>query len=662
MSVKINVINPTSDCDSQEAQAAVKLQQMLTHSISSNVNGEIIIAYSLTLCGQDVRDIDLLVLGKLNNCVLPSYYTNDPHYSKKDLVIDSLCMVIELKGHKSDLIKYEMTHIYVNYNGWKDATEQNEKQRYSFVNYFENECYYKPKVSNFIWLNGITPNQFKARISKNPIGALPSEFTFKDLIDTYLVQGIKPSYNPIDKRYHITSSFNDEDVLTDARKCIFNTRLIPKGQTKKRIEILKQESIQKEIENFPMGEKLTLLEGKAGTGKTFRLIQAALRLATKESGKRCVILTYNHALVSDIRRLLHFLNIPDGIDIYTVQIQTLHSFFIQLMKALGIETSKIFGYRFDIEYKKALEELNELVNNIMDSSDIACLKSENKYAIDWDYVLIDEGQDWPDVEKNILFKIYGSSNIIVADGVDQFSRGAIKQEWGRNISDKEKFEKGFKTGQRQHPNLVNFVNAYAKELGLDWKVEPEHKTYWSGGQVFIMKEIDLPKIYPVLFKLLEEFECDNYDFLFLVPPSMVTGEDDDNKHFVNTDKWRDDGIVIFDGTSNRREQYPTKAEECRMFQYESCRGLESWITVCVEFDEFIEYKKNLAKNMSFPQGLALDSEKDRRDEYVKLWSLIPLTRPMDTLIITLKNPDSEIGKILKKTANNFSDYVKWLIK
>ena len=66
--------------------------------------------------------------------------------------------------------------------------------------------------------------------------------------------------------------------------------------------------------------------------------------------------------------------------------------------------------------------------------------------------------------------------------------------------------------------------------------------------------------------------------------------------------------------------------------------------------------------MSFPQGLALDSEKDRRDEYVKLWSLIPLTRPMDTLIITLKNPDSEIGKILKKIANNFSDYVKWLIK
>ena len=60
--------------------------------------------------------------------------------------------------------------------------------------------------------------------------------------------------------------------------------------------------------------------------------------------------------------------------------------------------------------------------------------------------------------------------------------------------------------------------------------------------------------------------------------------------------------------------------------------------------------------------MTLDSEKDRRDEYVKLWSLIPLTRAMDTLIITLNNPDSEIGKILKKIAINFSDYVKWLIK
>lgn len=662
MSVKINIINPTPDRNSQEAIAAEKLQQMLTQSIPNNVNGEIIIAYSLTLCGQDVRDVDLLLLGRFENCVYPSYYTNDPHYPKKDLVIDGFCITIELKGHKSDLVKYERTHIFVNYNGWKDATEQNEKQRYSFKNYFENECCYEPKVSNFIWLNGVTPNQFKAKISRNPIGALPSEFTFRDIINTYLVQGIKPSYDKNDKKYHIISSSNGEDVLADARKTIFSTRLIPQGQTKKRIEILKQETIQKELENYPMGEKLTILDGKAGTGKTFRLIQAALRLATKESGKRCVILTYNHALVSDIRRLLHFLNIPDGIDTYTVQIQTLHSFFIQLMKALSIETSKISGYRFEIEYERALEELKELVINIMDSSDIKCLKADNKFAIDWDYILIDEGQDWPNTEKEILFTIYGRSNIIVADGIDQFSRGYIKQNWGGGISNNEKFEKGFKTGQRQHPNLVNFVNAYAKEQGLDWEIIPENKTYWSGGQVFIMRGDDLPKTYPALFKRLEEFECDNYDLLFLVPPSMVTGEDEDKKHFVDTDKWRDDGIVFFDGTSNRREQYPTKAEECRMFQYESCRGLESWITVCLNFDEFIEFKKTQAKNMSFPQRLALDSKKDRCDKYVKLWSLIPLSRPMDTLIITLKNPDSEIGKILKKIANNYSHYVKWFLK
>lgn len=662
MSVKISIINPITNQDSQEAKAAEKLQYMLTKSVPKNVNGEIIIAYSLTLCGQDVRDVDLLLLGRFENCVYPSYYTNDPHYPKKDLVIDGFCITVELKGHKSDLVKYEGTHIYVNYHGWKDATEQNEKQRYSFVNYFENECYYKPKVSNFIWLNGITPNQFKAKISNNPIGALPSEFTFREIIDTYLVQGIKPTYNKDEKRYHIVSSSDGEDVLADARKYIFNTKLIPQGQTKKRIEILKQETIQKELDNYPFGEKLTILDGKAGTGKTFRLIQAAFRLATKESGKRCVILTYNHALVSDIRRLLHFLNIPDGIDTYTVQIQTLHSFFIQLMKALKIETSKIFGYRFDIEYKRALEELKELVINIMDSSDIKCLKADNQYAIDWDYILIDEGQDWPNTEKEILFRIYGLSNIIVADGIDQFSRGFIKQNWGRDISENDKFEKGFKMGQRQHPYLVNFVNAYAKELGLDWEIIPENKTYWSGGQVFIMSGDDLPKIYPALFKRLEEFKCDNYDFLFLVPPSMVTDEEEEKKHFVDTDKWRDEGIVIFDGTSDRREQYPTKAEECRMFQYESCRGLESWITACLNFDEFIEYKKKKANDMSFPQGLSLDSEKDRRDEYVKLWSLIPLTRAMDTLIITLNNPDSEIGKILKKIANNFSDYVKWLIK
>ena len=39
--------------------------------------------------------------------------------------------------------------------------------------------------------------------------------------------------------------------------------------------------------------------------------------------------------------------------------------------------------------------------------------------------------------------------------------------------------------------------------------------------------------------------------------------------------------------------------------------------------------------------------------------MMPLTRAIDTLVITLKNTDSEIGKILKNVCSNFKDNTVW---
>ena len=39
---------------------------------------------------------------------------------------------------------------------------------------------------------------------------------------------------------------------------------------------------------------------------------------------------------------------------------------------------------------------------------------------------------------------------------------------------------------------------------------------------------------------------------------------------------------------------------------------------------------------------------------VFLWSLMPLTRPVDTLIIILKDKNSEVGKMLKELDDTLS--------
>ena len=48
-------------------------------------------------------------------------------------------------------------------------------------------------------------------------------------------------------------------------------------------------------------------------------------------------------------------------------------------------------------------------------------------------------------------------------------------------------------------------------------------------------------------------------------------------------------------------------------------------------------------------------KEDQKNEHVFLWSLIPLTRPMDTLVITLKNSESEF--IAYQDADDISYYI-----
>ena len=51
----------------------------------------------------------------------------------------------------------------------------------------------------------------------------------------------------------------------------------------------------------------------------------------------------------------------------------------------------------------------------------------------------------------------------------------------------------------------------------------------------------------------------------------------------------------------------------------------------------------------------------RKHEFAYLWSLMPLSRPINTLVIHLKDKDSEVGQLLKKMSKDM-DYIRWEIK
>lgn len=654
MSVKINILSHSADDRSPECEAAEEMKAMLEESFARfpNAKGTINIGYSLTLSGQKVRDIDLLLYGEVEGCVLKSFYAWQDDGKRWDVSVESFCYVVELKDHAAEAVKMENTHLWVRYKGhWKDVSDQSEAQKYSFLNYFNNTVGYKPMVCNMIWFRQVSKeNLARLTVGSNSNNALPAEFGLEGLVRQNINQINAEKFKPYGGCFHV--NVNGGGTLNNDMKSLFKERRVACGLTRKKLELLTQQTVDKALESEDSEHKLTIFSGRAGTGKTFYLLQTAMRLAQGSEGYRCLILTYNHALVSDIRRLLHYVDIPDKVDGYTVQIQPLHDFFIKLMKELTGEYPKDFS-NFTRVYNKCIRNLSNYVNDSLSKEDIAYLKESAECDIDWDYILVDEAQDWSDAEKSVLFKIYGYEHIIVADGIDQFIRSGNRQHWERNV-DVNAISKT--VGLRQKSNLTTFVNAFAKECGVKWDVKVNKKIL--GGKVRIISDYNADE-HKKLLENCKSNGCENYDILFLVPPKMVERGEDAGSHFAKSNEYRDMGISIFDGTNyTLREQYATKTEECRLFQYDSCRGLEGWCTVCLSFDELIDYKSNIYYDNP-TESLVLESPEDRKRKFVYLWSLMPITRPMDTLIITLDNPDSEVGKILHTIADRYPDFVEW---
>ena len=89
--------------------------------------------------------------------------------------------------------------------------------------------------------------------------------------------------------------------------------------------------------------------------------------------------------------------------------------------------------------------------------------------------------------------------------------------------------------------------------------------------------------------------------------------------------------------------------------------MEGWVVSCLQFDKLLEWKRDSFNNSNLSDSLALESKDEKLKKYLWMWTMLPFTRAIDRLVITLKDPDSEIGKLLKRVAEKNSDVVSWEI-
>lgn len=606
MTVDISVVNISGKQDTREEVALYDymLPNLRRYFDQHNeVTGKIIFYVNNLIFAGPTKDVDILMVAELDNCYVDVL-------NRDKVKVERLCTSIEAKSHDITSAFARGQNIFVKYPNepQHNATDQC-KHEMDLLSSFFKRVGISSWITGLIWLYGMNEEEL-ATMAPDAHNAIAVDSSFDRIIELICNQCIVSSTGGF-----LNCSKNNTLFLSDIERVFAGVKQGKSLNTIKTLNIFSKEKGESIFKDSFVDGKTTILAGRAGTGKTIALLQLATYVSG-ERNERCLFLTYNTALVTDIKRMLNF---APYIALGNIDVLSAEKYFGDILKN---NNSWIEDNNYEKSYQMSLS---------------ACTSSCTAFNYDrsYDYIFVDEAQDWTKEEKDLLLHLFPQNKVIVADGIDQFVRSSNRISWGtlkniRNVS------------LRQKSNIVAFVNAYSDKLNLGWKVKPN--PVFQGGKVNIYLSYN-SKLHSSYLTEAKENYCDEYDFLFLVPPSLY----DPSSGFVLKQKYEERGIHFFDGTikANRDRGYPeTGLSLCRAYNYASCRGLEGWVTVCLRFDEMVE-----KMSQCFPD--------DSLCRPAFMWSLIPLTRAVDTLIITLSDPNSRVGKLLKELCDD--KYANWYI-
>lgn len=643
MVVKIHGFNH----ESREYAAAESLKKMFELDLDLlKEENEIHLILNVNCPSNVKRDVDILIIGNLKNYsreLVCSIFNGDKKNESRQVTINNFCVTIETKSHDIQGIKFSNEDLAVGYPGeYRCVREQSEGQKYALKNILDSKnlsCW----VSNLIFLPKVDiQNKEDYNISNLLLGR---DSTLTDFFTKLLKQK-----TPVLKNNSYIYSIFFQERKNTLKEIInyFTKTSNPTPLDRKKIEAIctKIVDLDKQKYREKMGKQLLVFKGRGGSGKTFRLLNLAHTMYDEESA-RCLILTFNHALVSDIQRLFSLMKLHSGLE-ESIQILPLFHFWGMIFYRAGIRDE---NSNDDITNQITFKKYKEIFIEKLKLKKISLEDLREKYPsyFNWDYIFIDEGQDWSEDEKELIFEIFSFRKVTVADGVDQLVRSQKRIEWTSMSTLNEKQVVPLRKSLRQKPNLLHFIKEINKSLEVnEWNIESDDR--FNGGKIKIIEGAYSPEIHA---KLVEENAVagnKNIDMLFCVdPPLAKISEEGGNSPIVyffeniKEDYW--------DGTKlSNRVNFPKDENQFRLLQYESTRGLEGWSVVNLNFDLFFDYKKDTYKDEEVIQK-TLESIQERAKDYASHWLLIPLTRAIDTLVLQISSRETFIGKMLLQIYN-----------
>lgn len=616
---------------------------------------EIRIAANVKISGYQVSDIDLVIFGRFGRArkFLPTYAVHDSQgrlVRNRPVSVENFVIAVEVKDHSESGVHLSGDRIDVRYtragsHRWHSATDQNVSQVHALRAYLQDHDLLA-YVHRCLLMRGLARLQCP--------GAVCAGFDGPELLTAVAAVS---RVRQVQSGFALSSSDKANAGRIGALP-IFK-KLVPTALDRAKMDAIVKRTPESEAVLKSLCQQLVVLRGRGGTGKTIMLLQAAWH-AFEARSLRTLVLTYNHALAADIRRLLALLRVPAEPEQGGIAVETVMRFMTRWFRELGVVNES--GEAAEDQYLNSCATVNELISGgAVRDDDIERIIAEAPGAYLFDVIVVDEAQDWPQSEADLLKKLYSPHVLALADGVDQLVRGD-RTNWLGDI-DKDQYRLvSLERCLRMKRNLASFANEIGESSGTTWQVLPNDAA--GGGRIIILQRpySSYAALHGELLSAAKASGNSELDFLFCVPSSSVT-RDGNNRFSEISGFLKGLGCDVWDGVDpDQRRDFPRASSQFRVVQYASCRGLEGWTVVLEGLDEYWEeccYWRR-QQGLTETERMAFRDLEELARSAAWLRVLIAVTRPIDTLVITLSDLSSVCSKELTRIASEFPDFVEIL--